>query len=196
MDCIIFIVPMNPCPCGHFPDRSRCHCSEEQIRRYLGRISKPILDRIDICTEAAPVDFGELRGRGKAETSGQIRARVERVRRIQKERFAGRAIRFNSQMTVDDIRSFCRLEREEEDFFREVYQKKGLSARAYAKILKVARTVADLDGAAQIGHAHLCEAIGYRSLEEKYWQAPPAYHGAESTQYSGAESDSNGGDAL
>ncbi len=167
----MLVAAANPCPCGHFPDRNRCHCSEEQIRRYLGKISKPILDRIDICTEAAPVEFGDLRGQRKEESSGQIRQRVERVREIQKERFAGRRIRFNSQMTGEDIRRFCGLSREEEGFFRDVYQRKGMSARAYSKILKVARTIADLDGAEQIGHAHLCEAIGYRSLEEKYWQS-------------------------
>lgn len=170
----MLVAAANPCPCGHFPDRNRCRCSEEQIRRYLGKISKPILDRIDICTEVAPVEFGDLRGRKKAESSETIRGRVEQVRKIQRERFAGRGIRFNSQMTGEDIRIFCRLDRAEEDFFQEVYQRKGLSARAYAKILKVARTIADLDGAAQIGHAHLCEAIGYRSLEEKYWR-PPGY---------------------
>ena len=167
----MLVAAANPCPCGHFPDRNRCRCSEEQIRRYLGKISKPILDRIDICTEAAPVEFGDLRGRREEESSGQIRQRVERVREIQKERFAGRRIRFNSQMTGEDIRRFCGLNREEEAFFRDVYQRKGMSARAYSKILKVARTIADLDGAEQIGHAHLCEAIGYRSLEEKYWQS-------------------------
>ncbi len=166
----MLVAAANPCPCGHFPDRNRCRCSEEQIRRYLGKISKPILDRIDICTEAAPVEFGDLRGEKKEESSGQIRRRVERVRGIQKERFAGRRIRFNSQMNGEDIRRFCGLSKEEEDFFRDVYQKKGMSARAYSKILKVARTIADLDGAEQIGHAHLCEAIGYRSLEEKYWR--------------------------
>ena len=166
----MLVAAANPCPCGHFPDRNRCRCSEEQIRRYLGKISKPILDRIDICTEAAPVDFTDLRALRKEESSAEIRERVECVRRIQQRRFAGREIRFNSQMTGEDIHRFCRLSREEEEFFQEVYQRKGMSARAYAKILKVARTIADLDGADEIGHTHLCEAIGYRSLEEKYWQ--------------------------
>ncbi len=169
----MLVAAANPCPCGHFPDRNRCRCSEEQIRRYLGKISKPILDRIDICAEAAPVAYGELRSRQKAESSAAIRERVERVHEIQKRRFAGRDIRFNSQMNGEDLAGFCRLSPEEERFFGLLYRKKGLSARAYAKILKVARTIADLDGAEQIGHAHLCEAIGYRSLEEKYW-APAA----------------------
>ncbi len=181
----MLVAAANPCPCGHFPDRNRCRCSEEQIRRYFGKISKPILDRIDICTEAAPVDFKDLRGRRKEESSERIRERVERVRRIQKERFAGRGIRFNSQMTGEDIRVFCSLSREEEEFFREVYQRKGLSARAYSKILKVARTIADLDGAERIGRSHLSEAIGYRSLEEKYRQIPEAYERQKASDRSG-----------
>lgn len=168
----MLVAAANPCPCGFFPDRNRCRCSEEQIRRYLGKISKPILDRIDICAEVSPVKFGDLRVGKKAESSETIRGRVEQARMIQTERFAGRGIRFNSQMSGEDLRIFCRLDRADEDFFQEVYQRKGLSARAYARILKVARTIADLDGDAQIGHAHLCEAIGYRSLEEKYWGSP------------------------
>lgn len=166
----MLVAAANPCPCGHYPDRNRCHCSDEQVKRYLGKISKPILDRIDICTEAAPVDFGDLQGGKKAECSADIRKRVERVRKIQKERFAGRTIRFNSQMHGDDLRVYCSLSRSDEAFFKEIYRRQGLSARAYARILKVARTIADLEGADRIGHEHLCEAIGYRSLEEKYWR--------------------------
>ncbi len=176
----MLVAAANPCPCGYFPDRNRCRCSEDQIRRYLGRISKPILDRIDICTEAAPVTFGELRDELPAESSAVIRGRVERVRQVQKERFAGREIRFNSQMNGDDIRAYCGLSREDERFFRELYRRKGLSARAYTRILKVARTIADLEGAEHIGHAHLCEAIGYRSLEEKYWKNDSAAFPARS----------------
>ncbi len=166
----MLVAAANPCPCGHYPDRNRCRCSDAQIRQYLGKISKPILDRIDICTEASPVAFGELRSQKREESSETIRSRVERVREVQKIRFSGRKIRFNSQMNGEDIRSYCRLDEKEEGFFREFYQKNGLSARAYGKILKVARTIADLDGAEQISHSHLCEAIGYRSLEEKYWK--------------------------
>ncbi len=168
----MLVAAANPCPCGYFPDRNRCRCSDEQIRRYLGKISKPILDRIDICAEAAPVAFEDLQGKKKAEASSAIRERVERVRQIQRERFAGREIRFNSQMTGEDIRRCCRLLPEDETFFEEMYRRKGMSARAYTKILKVARTIADLEGAEQIRRVHLCEAIGYRSLEEKYWQPP------------------------
>ncbi len=168
----MLVAAANPCPCGHYPDRNRCRCSEAQIRRYLGKISKPILDRIDICTETSPVGFDELKGGKKAESSARIRARVEAVRQIQKRRFAGRKIGFNSQMTAADLQVFCRLKRQEELFFRNFYQRNGLSVRAYSKILKVARTIADLDGSEEIGYAHLCEAVGYRSLEAKYWKSP------------------------
>ena len=160
---------MNPCSCGHYPDRNRCHCTDAQIKRYLGKISKPILDRIDICVEAAPLQYEELKAPGRNEDSKTIRERVERVRRIQEKRFEQEPIYFNSEMSGADIRKYCRLSSEDESFFKRLYQTMGLSARAYSKILKVARTIADMDGSGDIAHEHLCEAIGYRSLEEKYW---------------------------
>ncbi len=165
----MLVAAMNPCPCSHYPS-GRCTCSESQIRRYLGKISKPILDRIDICVEASPVAFEELRSRRKQESSQVIRGRIEKARQIQERRFSGREICFNSEMSGRDIETFCRLSLEEERLFQELYEKLGLSARAYVRILRVARTIADLEGQEQIGHSHLCEAIGYRSLEEKYWR--------------------------
>ncbi len=165
----MLVAAMNPCPCGHYPDRNRCNCSEAQVQKYIKRVSKPILDRIDICVEAAPVAFEELRQKKKQETSERIRERVERGREIQKNRFQGRMVQFNSQMDAEMIEEFCRLTKEDEHFFKEIFQKKGLSARAYGKILKVARTIADLDASESIMHKHLCEAIGYRNLEERYW---------------------------
>ncbi len=166
---------MNPCNCGHYPDRNRCSCTDSQIKRYLGKISKPILDRIDICVEAAPLAYEELKAPGKNEDSRTIRERVERVRLIQKKRFEGSSIYFNSEMGGADIRRHCRLSQADEPFFKQLYQTMGLSPRAYSKILKVARTIADLDGSETIAHEHLCEAIGYRSLEEKYWNTGGGY---------------------
>ncbi len=161
----------NPCPCGFYPDRSRCRCSEWQVRRYLGRISKPILDRIDITVEASPVSYEELRQKGDNESSAQIRSRVVRVLDLQARRFAGREkIRFNGEMSAKEIEEFCPLDQEGEDYLREIYEKLHLSARGCHKLLKVARTIADLDGEEQIGRIHLCEAAGYRSLESKYWK--------------------------
>lgn len=160
---------MNPCPCGFYPDRSRCNCQESQIRRYLSKISRPLLDRIDICAEAAPVTFREVRGEGDNETSAEIRTRVEGAWEIQKTRFEGTELCFNSEMGGREIKRYCRLQPEEEAFLQEVYQKLGLSARGCQRLLKVARTIADLDGKVQIGREHLSEAAGYRGLEEKYW---------------------------
>ena len=165
----MLVASMNPCPCGFYPDRNRCHCTENQIHNYLGKVSKPIRDRIDICVETAAVSYEELNSRKEQESSETIRKRVERVRKIQEERFQGTGIHFNGEMSGEMIRKFCVLEKGEEAFFRELYQKKGFSARGYGKVLKVARTIADMEGAELIGHSHLCEAIGYRSLEEKYW---------------------------
>ncbi len=165
----ILVAAMNPCPCGHYPDRNRCRCTRQQVQNYVGRISKPILDRIDICAEASLVSFEELRGQGAGETSFDIRKRVEKARAVQRKRFAGTDIRYNSQMSGGHIRSFCRLEKEDEQFFQRVYRNMNLSARAYTRILKVARTIADLEGREMIAHEHLCESISYRSLEEKYW---------------------------
>lgn len=165
----IFAAAMNPCPCGFYPNRSRCRCSENQIRNYLGKVSKPIRDRIDICVEAAAVTYEELSAKREQESSESIRKRVERVRKIQEQRFWGTGIRFNGEMNMEQIQRFCLLEQGEEEFFKEFYEKKGFSARGYGKVLKVARTIADMDGSERIGHRHLCEAISYRSLEEKYW---------------------------
>ncbi len=165
----MLVAAMNPCECGFYPDRNKCRCTEQQVRRYLGKISKPILDRIDICVEAAPVNFEDLQSARPQESSGEIRRRVERARRIQAERFKGAGISFNSEMKEEHIRRYCRLKKSDEQFFRQVYRNMNLSARAYSRILKVSRTVADLAEEEHIDHEHLCEAISYRSLEEKYW---------------------------
>ncbi len=167
----MLVAAMNPCECGYYPDRSRCRCSEQQVRRYLGRISKPILDRIDICVEAAPMSFEELKNNSPQETSAQIRRRVELAREIQAERFKGTGLCFNSEMKEDHIRRYCGLKKSDEQFFQKVYENMNLSARAYGRILKVSRTIADLAGKEQIDHEHLCEAVGYRSPEEKYWNS-------------------------
>lgn len=160
---------MNPCPCGFFPDRSRCSCQDSQIRRYLGKISRPLLDRIDLCAEAAPITFQEVRGEMENESSADIRKRVEAAWEIQMERFRDMDICFNSEMGGREIRRYCRLQKEEEAYLQEIYQKLGLSARGCQRMLKVARTIADLDRKDQIGKEHLGEAAGYRGLEEKYW---------------------------
>lgn len=160
---------MNPCPCGYYPDYDRCSCSEWQIRHYLGKISRPLLDRIDVCVESEPVAYEDLKRTDQNESSSQIRCRVERAREIQRARFLGRQIFFNAQMSAQDIRLFCVLSPEDDLLMQQIFRQMRLSARGCHRILRVARTIADLDGSDQIGRAHLCEAVSYRSLEEKYW---------------------------
>lgn len=167
---VLLVAAMNPCPCGFYPDRNRCRCSSKQIRNYLGKISKPILERFDISAEAAPVTYQELRITKGNENSEQIRQRVEAAREIQKHRFRNAQISCNSQMSGKDLKEYCKISSTDEAFLESVYRKKQLSARAIHKIFKVARTIADLDGRPSINHNDLCEAVGYRSLEGKYWE--------------------------
>lgn len=165
---------MNPCKCGYYPDRSRCTCTEPQIQRYLSKISKPLLDRIDICAEAVPMKYEELKDKGEGESSRTIRERVETARIIQRQRFKDSGIYFNSAMKGAQIRVFCSLGQKEQIFLKRIFEHMELSARGYGKILKVARTIADLAGSGEIRKEHLAEAAGLRGLEEKYWGG--SYH--------------------
>lgn len=166
----MLVAAMNPCPCGFYPDRSRCNCSEAQIRRYLARISRPVLERFDICVQSSPVSFEELNtGSGGNEDSASIRKRVERARQRQEERFDKTGIHFNSRMNAKEVEIFCHLDKEEEVFVKKIYKSKGLSARRYHKALKVARTIADLAGSEKILKNHLAEALGYGMLEDSLW---------------------------
>lgn len=159
---------MNPCRCGYYPDRSRCLCTDTQINSYLSKVSRPLLDRIDICVAAAEPGIGELAGKRSAEASADVRARVEAVRRIQKERFLGTGVLTNSGMKPEDIRRYCILGKAEERLMECAYKRLGLTARAYHKILRVSRTLADMDGEERIREKHLCEAISYREMTQKY----------------------------
>ncbi len=160
---------MNPCPCGNFPDLSRCNCTPGQIRNYLGRVSQPFLDRIDICMEAPRVDYETLRGKTKEESSAQIRDRVVAARDIQRKRYEKFGIYTNGALEVKNIEEFCRLGKKEEQIMKRAYESLGLTARTYHKILKVARTIADLAGSEDILEEHLMEAMGYRTMDKKYW---------------------------
>ncbi len=168
MNCINFVVPMNPCPCGYYPDRARCSCTKPQVHRYMGKVSGPILDRIDLCVELAAVDYDSLKSRAKAESSAEIRGRVERARRIQEERFRGTSTRFNGDIEVSAMERYCGLGEEQQRCMERLYGSLQLSARAYHRILRVARTIADLEGVEEIGTAHLMEASYYRPSME-YW---------------------------
>nr|WP_289767814.1 ATP-binding protein [uncultured Acetatifactor sp.] len=163
-----FVVPMNPCPCGYYPDAERCSCTEPRVRRYMGKVSGPILDRIDLCVELESVDYESLRNRTKGESSGEIRRRVEQARQIQEARFEGSAYRFNGDIEVSAMERYCRLGEEQQRCMEQLYASLQLSARAYHRILRVARTIADLEGAEEIGVPHLMEASFYRPSTE-YW---------------------------
>lgn len=157
----MLVCAMNPCPCGYFPDTNRCTCTEPQIRHYMGKISGPILDRIDLCVEMKAVDYSSLQGRTQ-ECSADIRKRVEAARQMQDERFQGTRYRFNADMDASVIKRYCQLGPEEQRCMEKLYGTLHLSARAYHRILKVARTIADLEGAEQIAVEHLMEAAFYR----------------------------------
>jgi magnesium chelatase family protein len=163
---------MNPCPCGYHGSTRECRCTEAMIQRYVSKISGPLMDRIDIHIDVPAVNYKELRGSdSKSESSAQIRERVMRTREVQLNRFAaaGERIYSNAQMTTRQIRTFCELGTDSERMLERAMQQQGLSARAHDRILKVARTVADMDGAAQIESKHIAEAIQYRTLDRSYW---------------------------
>ena len=143
---------MNPCKCGWYGHPSgRCKCSEAEVRRYQSRISGPLLDRIDIITEVPALEFDELRRRAPAESSREIKKRVDASRAIQRERFSSSSTPCNARMDSRELRSFCSLSPEGEALMRGAFEAMGLSARSYDRILRVARTIADLDGAEEIG---------------------------------------------
>lgn len=161
---------MNPCPCGYYPNREKCRCSSYEVRRYLNRISGPILDRMDICVEAQPMEFQDLESNRKGESSAQIRRRILRARKRQEERFREDGITFNADMGAGEIGKYCVLGDKEKQFMEQMFESLQLSARGYHKILKVARTIADLAESEQIEKPHLAEAICYRQLDKKYWE--------------------------
>ena len=166
----MLVAAMNLCPCGPYPDRNKCNCSEVAIERYQRSISKPILERIDICVESSPIKFNELVVDSNNEKSASIRERVESCREIQKERFKNyKNINFNSQMTTNEIKKYCAIGNEEKEYLRKIFNVKKLSARTYHKILKVARTIADLAKSENIKIEHLTEACSYRNLEDKIY---------------------------
>ena len=162
---------MNPCPCGFFGDSTRqCHCSPPQIQRYVSKISGPLIDRIDIHIEVPAVKYKELRSTGVTEESAVVRERVLRARALQTARFAGEKKVFsNSQMPPKLIRKHCAISDDGEKMLENAISRMGLSARAHDRILKVARTIADLDASENLETRHLGEAIQYRTLDRTYW---------------------------
>ena len=167
---VMLVCAMNPCPCGFFghPTR-RCTCPQGAAQRYLSRVSGPLLDRLDIHIEVPPVDFKRLSSEEPSEPSDVIRARVDNARKIQQKRFAGSGIHANGRMSAAQTRDFCRLDEQCKALLESAFAALGLSARAYDKILRVARTIADLEGSPKIEAPHLAEAIQFRSLDRKFW---------------------------
>jgi magnesium chelatase family protein len=167
----MLIAAMNPCPCGFYnhPEK-KCLCAPGTVQKYLSRISGPLLDRIDIHIEVVPVPFEKLSDMSKGETSEQIRERVINARKIQTDRFLdSKNIHCNAMMTTQQQKKFCRLDGTGESVLKEAMQRLGLSARAYDRILKVARTIADLEASTNIQWQHIAEAIQYRSLDRDGW---------------------------
>lgn len=161
---------MNPCPCGYLTHPGKeCTCSPAQIMRYMGKISGPLLDRIDLHIEVVPVELDSITAKRTGENSSAIRDRVTAARKVQTARFAGTSAHCNAMMNADQIERHCALNAESKDLLRTAMSKMGLSARAYTRILKVARTIADLANAQDIAADHIAEAIGYRSLDRENW---------------------------
>jgi len=164
------ISAMNPCPCGFFTDpKRRCHCAPLQIQKYLSRISGPLLDRIDIHLEVPRLKLANLTDKRRGESSDVIRERVEKVRNMQKERYKHEAVYVNAHLESKEIEKYCVLDKESEELLKLAILELGISARAYDKILKVSRTIADLDGKDTIQAHHISEAISYRSLDRNLW---------------------------
>lgn len=160
---------MNPCPCGCYPDLEKCTCTPGQIQHYLGKISQPFLDRIDICVEAVRVEYEDLKAKRIEETSAEIRERVCRAREIQRERYGKQTDLVNARIPSREIERYCELGEEEQKMMKRAFHTMHFTARVYHKVLKVARTIADLDGSRMIEQKHLREAIGYRTIDKKYW---------------------------
>ena len=164
------ICAANPCRCGYFLDQpGKCTCTPKQIQQYLSRLSGPLLDRLDIHIEVSPVKYAELESDKNVESSLAIRERVERTRKIQLDRYKGLNIYSNSQLQPAMFAKFCRLDKKCRSILRDVFDRLGMSARAHSRILKVARTIADMDMSEDIKPVHLTEAIQYRSLDRKAW---------------------------
>ncbi len=167
----MLVAAMNPCPCGYRGDpRRQCHCNPMQVERYTARISGPLLDRLDIHIEVPPVPFRALSEQTIGTTSEKMKADVLAAREMQRQRFGKGSLRLNGRMAPSQIRKFCKLEPDAESLLKSAMEEMGLSARAHDKILRIGRTIADLDHSDNINSNHLSEAINYRALDRSYWK--------------------------
>jgi magnesium chelatase family protein len=166
----MLVAAMNPCPCGYFTDpKKECNCTSVQIKNYMSKISGPLLDRIDIQLEVPRLNMAEITDKAKAESSSHIRGRVERARALQRERYTEERMCSNSELEPSQIQRYCRVTEAGESLLKMAIQELGFSARAYHKVLKVSRTIADLAGHDWIQPEHVSEAIHYRALDRNIW---------------------------
>lgn len=166
----LFVGALNPCPCGYYPDLNRCRCTPFQVEQYLSRISGPILDRIDLLIEVEKLEISDLIETRKNESSKTIRQRVMEARKRQEKRFMGSPYQYNSQIPANQMRKYCPLGLKEERWMEQIFKKMNFSARGYYKTIKIARTIADLEGEEKILCHHLSEAVCYRTANQKYWK--------------------------
>lgn len=165
----ILCAAMNPCPCGHYPDMNRCRCTAGEVAHYMGKISQPLLDRLDVCADVSPVSFSQLSGQRTGESSDTIRKRVACAQEIQQNRYKQEGIQFNGELRGRKIEQYCQVDEAGMKFLKRAFEKLPFSARMYHRILKVARTIADMEGAEIIRSVHIGEALTYRAFDKKYW---------------------------
>ena len=165
----MLVASTNPCPCGFYPNMQRCRCTPNEVHRYLGKISQPLLDRIDLCADIPETSFEDMKNQYPQESSETIRSRVAAARKIQKERYKGENILYNSEVKGKLIEKYCALSPEAAKMAETAFQKMQFSMRSYHRILKVSRTIADLEGSENIECEHLAEALSYKGLDRKYW---------------------------
>ena len=166
----MLVAAMNPCKCGYYPDMQKCTCTDYEIRRYRNRISQPLLDRMDLCVKVEKVHYQELEQTTQEESSESIRERVVMAHKRQRERYEKEGFFYNSQIPAKKIATFCALKKDEKRHMQQIYETLNLSVRSYHKILKTARTIADIEGSEEIRMEHLHEAICYRSIDSNFWE--------------------------
>lgn len=164
----ILVAAMNPCPCGYYPDTNKCRCTPGEVSHYLHKLSQPLLERIDLCADVPPVNFSQISGEKPGESSAVIRKRVEKARKIQQKRYEKEKICFNGELSGKQIQKYCVLTEHALQVAKDAFQLMALSARSYHRILKVSRTIADMEGEELIHTRHVAEALTYKAFDKKY----------------------------
>lgn len=162
------VAAINPCPCGYFPDRTKCRCTQKQIKTYLNRLSRPVLDRFDMTIEASPIKYEDMKLSGGGMSSAQLRASIGHARRMQKDRFQNDTMT-NARMNGELLKKFCSPDSRTEKFLKTIYKKEDMSTRGYCKLLRTARTAADMDSSDKVLEQHIYEALSYRTFDKSYW---------------------------